>query len=133
MADTIFYDGHCGFCHRLVRFVLAVDRRGAFRFAPLGGVTFENAVPPATRASLPDSIVVRTADGELLVHWASSLHILQRLGGIWRLMGSTLDLLPRGLLDWCYDQLAGVRKRLFREPEEMCPRVPPHLRSMFDL
>lgn len=122
MADTIFYDGHCGLCHRLVRFVLAVDRAGAFRFAPL-----------VVRASLPDSIVVRTLDGELLVRWAASLYILQRLGGIWRWMGNSLDLLPRGFLDWCYDRVAGVRKRLFREPEDVCPRVPPHLRSRFDL
>jgi predicted DCC family thiol-disulfide oxidoreductase YuxK len=122
MADTIFYDGHCGLCHRLVRFVLAADRQGVFRFAPL-----------EIRASLPESIVVRTADGELLVRWAASLYILSRLGGIWRLMGNTLDLLPCGFLDWCYDRVAGVRKRLFREPEEACPRVPPHLRSRFDL
>ena len=122
MADTIFYDGHCGLCHRLVRFVVAVDREGVFRFAPLD-----------VQVSLPESIVVRMADGELLTRWASILYILQRLGGIWRLMGSTLDLLPRGFLDWCYDLVARVRKHLFREPEGVCPRVPPHLRSRFDL
>ena len=122
MADTIYYDGHCGFCHRLVRVVLALDRAGVFRFAPLH-----------VQASLPESIVVGTADGELLTPWASILYILQRLGGIWRWMGSTLDLLPRGFLDWCYDRVARVRKRLFREPEGACPRVPPHLRSRFDL
>jgi predicted DCC family thiol-disulfide oxidoreductase YuxK len=122
MAGTIFYDGRCGLCHRLVRFVLAVDRAGVFRFAPLD-----------VRASLPQSVVVRTADGELLTRWASILYILQRLGGIWRVMGSTLDLLPRGFLDWCYDRVAQVRKRLFRQPEEVCPRTPPHLRSRFDL
>ena len=122
MADTIFYDGHCGLCHRLVRFVLAVDRKGVFRFAPLD-----------VQASLPESIVVRTANGELLMRWAGSLYILQRLGGIWRLLGRTLDLLPRGFLDWCYDRVAGVRKRIFREPEGVCPQVPPHLRSRFDL
>jgi predicted DCC family thiol-disulfide oxidoreductase YuxK len=122
MADIIFYDGHCGFCHRLVRVVLALDRASVFRFAPFD-----------VQASLPESVVVRTADGELLTRWASILYILQRLGGIWRLMGSTLDLLPRGLLDWCYDRVARRRKRFFREPEGVCPRVPQHLRSRFDL
>ena len=117
MADTIFYDGYCGLCHRLVRFVLAVDRAGAFRFAPFDS----------------ESIVVRTLDGEPLVRWAASLYILQRLGGIWRLMGNTFDVLPRGFLDRCYDRVARVRKRIFREPEDVCPRVPPHLRSRFDL
>ena len=31
------------------------------------------------------------------------------------------------------DLAAAVRKRLFREPEGVCPQVPPHLRSRFDL
>ena len=122
MADTILYESHCGLCHRLVRFVLAVDRQGVFRFTPLD-----------VRASPPESIVVRTASGELLTRWAATLYILQRLGGIWRLLGRTLDLLPRSFLDWCYDRVAAVRKRLFREPEGVCPQVPPHLRSRFDL
>jgi hypothetical protein len=26
-TEMIFYDGHCGLCHRAVRFVLAEDRR----------------------------------------------------------------------------------------------------------
>jgi predicted DCC family thiol-disulfide oxidoreductase YuxK len=31
----LLYDGECGFCHAAVRFVLAHDRRRAFRFAAL--------------------------------------------------------------------------------------------------
>src|SRR6185503_7836994 len=31
----LLYDGECGFCHGAVRFVLAHDRRAAFRFAAL--------------------------------------------------------------------------------------------------
>src|SRR5262249_21391567 len=45
-ADTIFFDGRCGFCARAVRFVLAEDRAGtAFRFAPLDGEAFRMATP----------------------------------------------------------------------------------------
>ncbi|HZH02738.1 MAG TPA: DCC1-like thiol-disulfide oxidoreductase family protein [Myxococcaceae bacterium] len=36
-SDILFYDGGCGLCHRAVRFVLARDPAGRFRFAPLGG------------------------------------------------------------------------------------------------
>jgi len=133
MADTVFYDGHCGFCHRLVRFLLVVDSKGAFRFAPLGGATFARTISAEARASLPDSIVVSKDDGTVLVRWASTLYILERIGGAWRLMGRTLDILPRRFLDWCYDRVAGVRKHLFRAPDDVCPPVPPHLRSRFDL
>ena len=36
--DQVFYDGHCGLCHRTVLFLLTRDRDGAlFRFGPLFG------------------------------------------------------------------------------------------------
>jgi len=133
MADTVFYDGHCGFCHRLVRFLLAVDSEGVFRFAPLNGATFARTISGEVRASLPDSIVVRKDDGTLLVRWASIQYILERTGGAWRLVGRAFDILPRRFLDWCYDRAARFRKHLFRAPEDDCPLVPPHLRSRFDL
>jgi len=133
MADTVFYDGHCGFCHRLVRFLLAADSKGVFRFAPIGGATFTRTISAEIRASLPDSIVVGKDDGTVLVRWASTLYMLERIGGAWRLLGRALDILPRRSLDWCYDRVARVRKHLFRAPGGECPLTPPHLRSRFDL
>ena len=38
--EILYYDGDCGFCHRTVRFVIALDRGEAFRFAPIDGSTF---------------------------------------------------------------------------------------------
>src|ERR1700689_3400113 len=81
-AEYLFYDGHCGLCHRAVRFVLRHDRGGrAFRFAPLQGSTFRARVAEERRVGLPDSVVVLTRDAELLVRSAASLHIFRRLGG----------------------------------------------------
>ncbi|RYE91302.1 MAG: DUF393 domain-containing protein, partial [Oxalobacteraceae bacterium] len=37
--DIVFYDGACGLCHSLVRFVLARDPVGRHHFAPLQGRT----------------------------------------------------------------------------------------------
>ena len=38
VADPVlFFDGECGLCQRLVRRLLALDRRGVLRFAPLQG------------------------------------------------------------------------------------------------
>jgi predicted DCC family thiol-disulfide oxidoreductase YuxK len=131
--ELIFYDGHCGLCHRGVRFVLARDKGGtAFRFAPLGGESFQALVPENVRGGLPDSLIVRTADGRLLTRGQGMRHILRRLGGPWRLLGGLLGLLPVRFLDWTYDGVARVRHRLFARPPEACPLVPPALRSRFD-
>ena len=51
---TPFYDGHCGLCHRIVRFVIQHDREQVFRFAPLQGETASKQLP----RDLPDSVVV---------------------------------------------------------------------------
>ena len=37
MASVVFYDGVCGLCSRLVRFLLRRDRDGRLLFAPLQG------------------------------------------------------------------------------------------------
>lgn len=131
--ETIFYDGGCGLCHRWVRFVLAEDATGeSFRFAPLHGATFHSTVSEKERAGLPDSIVVLTADGRLLTRSRAVVYILQRLGGLWRLIGSVGALIPTGLPDRAYDGVARIRHRLFAKPAASCPVVPVELRKRFD-
>jgi predicted DCC family thiol-disulfide oxidoreductase YuxK len=114
-----------------VRAVLAADRAGAFRFAPIGGEAFQRSVAAERRASLPDSIVLRRADGALLVRSDAAVHILERLGGGWRVLGGLLRLVPRALRDAAYDALARRRLLWFERPKEACPIVPPELRKRF--
>jgi len=129
----VFYDGACGLCHRSVRFAIARDRDGRrFRFAPLGGAAFRRLVPEALRRGLPDSIVVLTADGTLLARSAAVIHILEQIGGPWRLPGALLALVPQGLRDLGYDGIARVRHRLFGRPTDACPVTPPELRARFE-
>lgn len=129
----VFYDGACGLCHRTVRFAIARDRDGRhFRFAALGSEAFRRLVPEGRRADLPDSIVVLTADGTLLARSSAVIHILERIGGPWRLQGRLLALVPRGIRDLGYDGVARVRYRLFRKPADACPVTPPELRARFE-
>ncbi|HYE74093.1 MAG TPA: DCC1-like thiol-disulfide oxidoreductase family protein, partial [Blastocatellia bacterium] len=70
--DLVFYDGHCGLCHGLVLFVLARDQEGKnFRFAPLGGKTFERLISQERRQTLPDSIVLLSHSGEVYTRSAA--------------------------------------------------------------
>jgi predicted DCC family thiol-disulfide oxidoreductase YuxK len=133
-VELLFYDGHCGLCHRMVRFLLAEDRTGtAFRFCPLDSETFRNAVAESDRLGLPDSLVLRTAEGTLLTRSAAVIHILKRLGGVWRLVGGLGACIPRKLGDRIYDGIAAIRHRLFRTPDSTCPLVPQSLRARFEL
>jgi predicted DCC family thiol-disulfide oxidoreductase YuxK len=131
-VDHVFYDGDCGFCHGSVRFLAAHDRAGSFRYAPLGGATFLALVPAEARASLPDSLVLRTADGRVLVQGEATLHCLRRLGGGFRLLAALLGVVPRALRDAAYAALARNRKRWLARPSDACPVPNGTLRARFD-
>lgn len=89
-------------------------------------------MPAAQRATLPDSLVVRTEDGRLLTRAAAVQHLLRRLGGGWGVLAALSRLLPRPVLDASYDAIARIRHRLFAEPKEACPVVPREIRARFD-
>jgi len=126
--ETLFYDGTCALCHGVVRLVLAEDARGeCFRFAPL------DVLPESERRALPDSFVVRTADGRTLVRSAAMLHVMRRLGGWWRLAAELGRFVPRPLRDLAYSCVAAVRKRVFGTKTEACPLLPRHLRARFEI
>jgi predicted DCC family thiol-disulfide oxidoreductase YuxK len=133
MPDHVFYDGECGFCQSSVRFLASHDTTGSFRFAPLFGPTFDRLVPTDARPGLPDSLVVRTDDGRLLLRSDAALHTLRRLGGGWRLLAAVLGLLPRRLRDAAYDAFARRRRRWFPSPPpDACPIPSPELRARLD-
>lgn len=131
--ERVYYDGHCGLCHRAVRFLLAEDVDGSrFRFAPLQGDTCAARIASDRRARLPDSVVIETADGRLLVKSAAVLHILARLGGVWRVLGIAGAFFPCAVRDKAYDAVARIRRKLFPPPPDACPLSPPGLRTRFD-
>ena len=123
--ETLFYDGSCGLCHRAVRFVLAEDRSGlTFRFAPLQSDALGKHVPTSELESLPDSMVLVTADGRVLTRSSAVVFLLARLGGLWRVISWCLRVIPGPVRDVGYDAVARIRHRLFRRPQEACPIMP---------
>ncbi len=131
-VDRLFYDGDCGLCHSAVQFAIRHDRRAVFRFAPLHGPTFNRVLTGSQRSSLPDSLVVHTGDGRLLVRSAAVGYLLKQLRGGWMLLAALLWIIPRPIRDLGYDLVAAVRRRLFARPQSACPVVAPSLRARFD-
>lgn len=128
----IFYDGHCGLCHRAVLFALRHDGDGSrFRYAPLQGVTFASEISSREDIAIADSIVVLGTDGSCLQYSDAVILMLREIGGGWRGFGHVLALVPRFLRDLVYRGVAGTRHLLFRQPSDLCPRVPPTLGERF--
>jgi predicted DCC family thiol-disulfide oxidoreductase YuxK len=132
-APLLFYDGECGVCHLAVRFLLWADPEGEVRFAPLGGESFHRRIPADERRTLPDSLVLVTTDGRILTRSTAVLALLDGMGGLWRVAGWLVRLVPRPLADVVYDGIARIRKRLAPKPSGACPVVAEPLRSRFDV
>jgi predicted DCC family thiol-disulfide oxidoreductase YuxK len=129
-VHTIFYDGVCGLCNRLNRFVLKRDRRDRFRFAALQSDYARKVL--AAHGRNPDDLdtmVVISATGPLYVKARAALFVLRELGGGWRIV-SWLRWLPRALLDWAYDRIANNRYRFFGR-YDACPVPAPQDRVKF--
>jgi predicted DCC family thiol-disulfide oxidoreductase YuxK len=121
-THVLFFDGVCGLCNRLVQFVLARDRRRAFRFAPLqGGFAARELAPRGARPADLETLLVLTAEGDLLRKSRAVVFVLRELGGGWGAV-ARLAVLPAVLLDRAYDLVARTRYRLFGRLEAC--RVP---------
>ena len=113
--ETVYYDGSCGLCHRVVRFVLAEDHNARFRFAPIEG----------------DNFCVTDDAGWTLLKSDAYVHILRRLGGLWGVAGFALALVPKRLRNFVYDGVGRNRGRLFERPSVACPIISEPLRTRF--
>jgi predicted DCC family thiol-disulfide oxidoreductase YuxK len=121
----ILFDGTCNFCSGAVRFVIARDPGGVFRFAALQSDAARRACA-AARGALPGktdpgSIVV-IVNGCVLERSDAVLAIASRLRFPWSLLGA-FRVLPRALRDSLYHFVARHRHRWFGRCETCM--VPP--------
>lgn len=130
----LLYDGECGLCDRLVRFVLRRDKRDRFRFASLQSPQGRGWVRRFGKDPDELSTFYAVADFEredrrLLSRGRAALFVLDELGGAWR-ASRALGVLPTRLLDWGYDRVAKNRHRLFGRADR-CPIPDPAVRRKF--
>jgi predicted DCC family thiol-disulfide oxidoreductase YuxK len=126
MADpanpVLLYDGVCGLCNRLVRFVLKHDRHAHFRFASLQSayaarILHGHHLDPH---ELDTFYVVQGSSKRIAARSDAVISVLRELGGFWSAIAVTLHFFPRSLRDWGYGVVARHRYRIFGKYES-CP------------
>jgi predicted DCC family thiol-disulfide oxidoreductase YuxK len=130
-ANVVFVDGECVFCHRVVSFILAHDRRGLFHFGQLQGELAKEVLTRYGRdAGDLDSVYVLinagTKDEQLLWDGRASRAIWPRL--FW--FAAVLRWIPLPLIDWGYQAFAKRRYRLFGKYDH-CHVPTPEERTRF--
>ena len=127
MTDLILYDGVCGLCNRVNQFVLARDRTDRYRFASLQGALAREILTRYGQDPDALSAVHVVADYQsgrerLLTGARAALHVLEGLGGPWKLV-ALLRPLPTALMDAVYGIIAARRYRWFGKSEACA--IPP--------
>lgn len=115
---VLLFDGECGLCNAVVRFLLREDVEGRMKFAPLQSAPAQaylrsQGLPTADFDSLvfvPDWN--QPEPGAYRLRTAGVLAAADEIGGIWRVL-SWMRLLPAGLRDGAYKLVARFRYTLF--------------------
>jgi predicted DCC family thiol-disulfide oxidoreductase YuxK len=121
------YDGACGFCNRLVQFLLATDHRAVFDFASLQCATGRAIVESAGKN--PDELNsfyvfanYRTPESRVITKGQAALFVAGELGWPWKL-ATSMRALPTGVLDGVYDLVARHRYRIFGRRDQCLMQV----------
>ncbi|AFC33131.1 YuxK [Paenibacillus mucilaginosus 3016] len=126
---VIFYDGVCGFCQKIVQFILPRDPEGKFRFVAIQSefgrrVLTEHGLDPEELSTF-----VLLDRGKIYTRSTAGLRVLRELGGLWKLLYLFI-IVPRPLRDLVYKLIASNRYRLFGRTDAcMLPR--PQERARF--
>jgi predicted DCC family thiol-disulfide oxidoreductase YuxK len=132
-GPVLLYDGDCGLCNRVVRRLLALDREGKMRFAPLQGPSAQaylrsHALPTADFSTLvfvPDWPVNATPPRLRTDGVIAALRAAGRPG-----LAGLLAVFPRVVRDAGYNFVARVRDRIFG-PWRACPLPRPEWLERF--
>jgi len=131
----ILYDGVCGLCNRLNRFILRRDPAGVFRFAALqSALSAAILARHGANASNLDTVYVVVNPGlpneQLLPRSEAVVFVGKQLRGIWSVFASFFRVLPRPVRDFSYNLVARHRYQIFGR-FDVCPLPTPETRARF--
>lgn len=117
MKHLVFYDGQCGLCDRVVKWILKHDTKDVFVFAPLQGSTAQDVLKnlPPEQKKLDTLILIEnygSPESKMYMLGKGAFRICWLLGGVWSALG-IFSFLPGWLYNWGYRIVAANRHRLF--------------------
>jgi len=116
MKDTetyiLLFDGVCNLCNSMVDFTIKRDPGNKFKFAALQSESGKSLLSSLDlKADNLDSFVLIMGNN-YFVKSTAGLHVLRKLGGVWRLC-YVFIYIPRPIRDFIYDLIAKTRYRIF--------------------
>jgi predicted DCC family thiol-disulfide oxidoreductase YuxK len=124
----LVFDGDCAFCNRVVRFILAHERRTELLFVPRNSAR-GLSLREQYRLQRVESILW-IEENQAFIEWDAVARIAAYLGGAYARLASVAHLLPRPLLTGGYRLVARLRKRLAGRPTH-CQLLTPAQQQRF--
>jgi predicted DCC family thiol-disulfide oxidoreductase YuxK len=129
----VFYDHECVLCDKLVQFIIKIDHRQEFAFAPLKGTTAQKYLPFLPVLSRTDDTLILVENFKspwFKIHLFSQavLRIFCLIGRGWAVLGS-LYFLPSILFNWIYCLVARYRYQFL--PKDSCASLLPGQEDRF--
>lgn len=115
-------------CSAIVRFVVARDPAGRFRFAALGSGAGAAILARAGGAPAADTFLLARGD-RVYMKSSAGLEVVRRLSGAWPLL-YMLIVVPAPIRDAVYDYIARNRYRWFGRSDS-CTLPPPAIKERF--
>lgn len=130
----VLFDGVCGFCSRLVEFILEHDRRAVFNFASLQGAVGRSTVErfggdPDELSSFHVVANYRAKKPRMFSRSSAALFVARELGWPWK-TAVVARVLPTSILDRAYNVIARHRYRVLGR-REYCLTPRPEFRDRF--
>ena len=134
----VVFDGYCGLCNGLVRWLLHRDKQDRLRFAasasPAVAQLIERHAELLEPNGVPGTVLVFRnpfkADEQLWVRFKGTLVVLRELPQPWPAVAVVLGWIPDFLSDPIYRLIARWRYRIWGRMES-CPLPTPEERAKF--
>ena len=127
---VVLFDGVCNVCNDSVKFILARDGQGYFRFASLQSEVAKGLLRPFGLEEMPLHTMVLIEEGRVFTKSTAVMRVARRLGALWPVVSFGMWLVPRPLRDALYSGFVKHRYRLFGK-SEVCLVPTPALRERF--
>ena len=124
VKNVIYYDGECGLCHLVVRFILRVDSKSNFYFSPLSNL--DNNLKNI------DSIILKRGK-KVFYEGQAIIMIFENIENNWSYLAKVLKLIPINFLDTAYRWVSKNRAKISVKKVSSCPVVPSYYQKRFIL
>ena len=129
MGAIVLFDGVCNFCNASVNFVIARDKAGYFRFAPLQSEIGEELSKRYGIDKVETDSVIVIENERVYTHSSAALRIARHLDGTWS-WSYVFVIVPKPIRDLLYRLFARNRYRLFGR-QDACMMPTPDVRARF--